>query len=220
MLYVTNEDEPEHPREELVVNEPTAQHRIANDLTIGEYDVVISTAPARDTFDEMQFAEALSLLSVGVPVPPDVVVEYSHLARKDRIARRIRQQTGEEPTPEQAEAARMQAELEVRAAQLALEEQAAKVESLKADTALTIAKGQVEVGKPNMDLAKEQAKLLIAQKNYDLRVQLAELSADTQLEVSRNAAAGKVASQAMAGETQERVARLAQARQRGGNSKE
>ena len=36
----------------MAVNQATPEGQIINDLTLGEYDVVIATAPARDTFDE------------------------------------------------------------------------------------------------------------------------------------------------------------------------
>jgi hypothetical protein len=37
----------------MAVNQVTPEGQIINDLTLGEYDVVIGTAPSRDTFDEV-----------------------------------------------------------------------------------------------------------------------------------------------------------------------
>ena len=42
---ITNEDDPMKPRDQMVVNQETPEGRVVNDLTIGEYDVVISTLP-------------------------------------------------------------------------------------------------------------------------------------------------------------------------------
>ena len=53
--------DPYKPRNKLRVNQMTPEGQIINDLTLGEYDVIVSTAPARDNFDEMQFAEAIEL---------------------------------------------------------------------------------------------------------------------------------------------------------------
>ena len=84
----------------MTVNEMTAEGFIVNDLTIGQYDVVVDTAPSRDNFDEVQFAEALELRKAGVPIPDDLIVEYAHLAKKGEIAKRIRMMQGmEPPTP-------------------------------------------------------------------------------------------------------------------------
>ena len=69
IIMVTDDSDPLKPREPMVVNEMTPEGQILNDLTLGEYDVVIATAPARDSFDEVQFAEALNLRQVGVAIP-------------------------------------------------------------------------------------------------------------------------------------------------------
>ena len=119
VIQVTNEDDPLKPREEMVINQPTPEGRIINDLTLGEYDVIISTAPARDSFDEVQFAEALNLRQVGVSIPDDAIIEYSHLARKGELAKRIRMLTGVEQSPEQQEMAAAQQQLRRRHADAA-----------------------------------------------------------------------------------------------------
>ena len=49
----------------------------------------------------MQFAEAIELRNVGVPIPNDMIVEYSHLSRKADIADRIRKAEGTAPPTEQ-----------------------------------------------------------------------------------------------------------------------
>ena len=103
----------------MVINQMTPEGIVVNDLTIGEYDVIIGSQPARDSFDETQFAEALSLKSVGVPVPDDMIVEYSHLKRKEELARRIRIMTGQEPpTEEEAQIQQFQMEMQIRQVQL------------------------------------------------------------------------------------------------------
>ena len=206
ILMVSNEDDPMKPREELEVNRPTPQGRIVNDLTLGEYDVVISRAPARDSFDEMQFAEALSLRSVGVQIPDDVVVELSHLSRKEHIAKRMREELGIEPSPEQQEALQRQAEVEERMQELAIEELEAKVDKLRAETQKAQAQGGSEAQKTAKELHLEERKLAGMQEQNELRKTLARLSSETQLAVSQNAAASKLASSAMQGAALERAA--------------
>ena len=96
IIRITNTDDPMEPREEMVINEMTPSGEIVNDLTVGEYDVIIGTMPARDSFDEVQFAEALALRQAGVAVPDDAIVQYSHLAQKAELASRLRQDPSEE----------------------------------------------------------------------------------------------------------------------------
>ena len=94
---ITDENDPMKPREEVEVNMQTTSG-IINDITLGEYDVVVSTTPARDSFDEIQFAEAINLRQAGVAIPDDAIVEYSHLAKKAELATRLRTITGPDTT--------------------------------------------------------------------------------------------------------------------------
>jgi len=122
VIQVTNEDDPLKPREEMIINAMTPEGTVINNLMVGEYDVIVATAPARDSFDETQFAEALSLRQVGVMIPDDAIIEYSHLARKGELATRIRQMTGQEPpTPEQQQAMAQQQEIQMAQIQLELD---------------------------------------------------------------------------------------------------
>lgn len=60
--------------------------RIVNDLTVGEYGVVVVTAPARQTYEDAQFEEALRLRSeLGVSIPDTFMVQYSHLSKKTEL---------------------------------------------------------------------------------------------------------------------------------------
>ena len=108
IIQITDESDPMQPSVPIVLNMQTPEGQIVNDLTLGEYDVVIGTMPARDNFDEAQFAEAIELRQVGVPIPDDMIVQYSHLAQKGEIAQRIRAMQGmTPPTPEEQQAAHL-----------------------------------------------------------------------------------------------------------------
>ena len=143
IIMVTDDSDPLQPRMPMMVNERTPEGQIINDLTLGEYDVVIATAPARDSFDEVQFAEALNLRQVGVAIPDDAIIEYSHLAKKGELAKRIRQLTGQEPpTPEQAEVMAMQQQMAIAKLQLEIAQLEADVKKTQTEAALNVAKVQ------------------------------------------------------------------------------
>lgn len=72
---------------ELAVNRPTETGQAFNDLTLGEYDVVISEQPMQVTFENSQFQQALELRKAGVPVPDEIVIRHSNLTDKEEIAR-------------------------------------------------------------------------------------------------------------------------------------
>lgn len=174
VIQVTNEADPLKPREPMVINEQTPEGQIINDLTLGEYDVIVATAPARDSFDEVQFAEALSLRQAGVVVPDDAIIEYSHLARKGELAKRIRQMTGQEPpTPEQAEAMEQQQQIQMAQIQLEIAKLEAEVKHIQSETAVNISKVQDTTDiDPQLRVAELQAKIQMNQDQLALRREL------------------------------------------------
>lgn len=198
IIQVTNEADPMKPRESMVVNQMTPEGQIINDLTLGEYDVVVSTAPARDSFDEVQFAEALNLRQVGVAVPDDAIIEYSHLARKGELAKRIRMMTGVEKTPEQQEAAMMVQQIQMQQAQLELEKLQAEVQKLGSEAAVNISKVQdIADVQPEMQMNELQAKVQMKMEEIQLRRELAALTNETRTNQQQTQAAAKIASTAM-----------------------
>lgn len=100
-----------------------------NDLTEGDYDVVVSEQPMQITFENSQFQQAVDLRKIGVNVPDNVIVKHSNLAEKASI---IEQMGAQGPPPlsplDQAKAKLAEAQAEVAARQ---------AESLQAKTAET-----------------------------------------------------------------------------------
>ena len=199
VIMVTNEEDPLKPREPMVVNEMTPEGRIINDLTLGEYDVVIATAPARDSFDEVQFAEALNMRQVGIAIPDDAIIEYSHLARKQELAKRIRVLTGQEPpTPEQAEAMAMQQQMAMQQLQLEIAKLEAEVRKLQSDAAVNIAKVQDMTDvQPQMRLTELQSQMNTKKEELQLRRDLADLTNQTRQSQAETNAATRIAATAM-----------------------
>jgi hypothetical protein len=198
VLQITNEADPLKPREEVVVNQMTPEGRIINDLTIGEYDVVISSAPARDSFDEVQFAEALNLRQAGVAIPDDAIIEYSHLTKKGELAKRIRMMTGVEQSPEQQEAAAAVQQMQMQGEQLALAKLDAEVKKLQSEAAINIAKVQDTTDiEPQIRMQELQAKLQMKEQELQLRRELADLTNRTRTSQSETNSATRIAATAM-----------------------
>jgi uncharacterized lipoprotein YehR (DUF1307 family) len=128
--------------------------------------------------EETQFAEAITLREAGVQIPDDVVIENSHLLRKNEIAKRVRDMQGMgDPTPEQIQMQELQIQMQIKNNQLQLQELEAKIGKLQAEQALTMEKARSE-GRSGeeyqMDYQLEVAKLkgAIAQKAADLQTSL------------------------------------------------
>lgn len=198
VIQVTNESDPMKPREQMVINEMTPEGQIINDLTLGEYDVVVATAPARDSFDEVQFAEALNLRQVGVAIPDDAIIEYSHLARKGELAKRIRMMTGVEQSPEQMEVSAMQQQMAMQQLQLEIAKLDAEVKKIQSEAAVNIAKVQdVADVQPNLQLQQLQAKMQMKMEELELRRELSSMTNQVRSEQQQTQAAARIATTAM-----------------------
>ena len=198
VIQITDESDPYKPRNKLRVNEMTPEGQVINDLTVGEYDVVVGTAPARDNFDEMQFAEAIELRQVGVPIPNDMIVEYSHLSRKADIAERIRQLEGTAPpTQEQIQLQQFQMESQIRSTQLEIAKLEAEVTNLQTSAELNMAKAQNEQIDPQLKVAELQSKIQSKREELGLREKLSQLTNSMRKDQSDTAAAAKLAAAAM-----------------------
>jgi hypothetical protein len=199
VIQVTNEDDPLQPREPMVINFETPEGDIINNLTLGEYDVIVSSAPARDSFDETQFAEALSLRQAGVAIPDDAIVTYSHLQKKEELAKRIRVMTGQEPpTPEQAQVIAFQQQMAMQNLQLETMKLQAEVEKLQTESAVNVAKVQeVAEVSPQVRMAELQAKIQMNQEQLQLRRELSAATNDIRIGQSETSAATKIATTAM-----------------------
>jgi hypothetical protein len=188
------------------VNQPTPEGQILNDLTLGEYAVVITNQPDRDTFEETQFDQALRLRTeAGVQLPDKYLIQSSRLKDKAEI---VQAMEGDQNSPE----AQKQKELAARKAE-------AEVAGLEADVGLKQAQAQKalaqaqEAGQPagtdaslpqelSLEAQKLQAEIQqaekeLAMKKYEIDVTLAqkqrELDAKIQLERDKHAAEARQA---------------------------
>jgi hypothetical protein len=122
--------------EEIAINQPDpVTGDITNDLTIGEYDIIVSSTPARETLEDSQFEQAVSLRELGIQLPDDILIENSRLNKRGEIIKQMREQTQTAEAQYADELAKLQAELELSKTRA----EAARVE---ADAALKQAKAQ------------------------------------------------------------------------------
>jgi len=199
LVQIVDESDPMKGSDPLMLNEVTPEGEIINDLTLGEYDVVISTSPARDNFDEMQFAEALQLREVGVPIPDDVIVDYSHLSRKGEVAQRIRAMQGSEPPSEaEVQLQEFQAQAAMASIQLEIAKLEAEVMKMQSEAELNVAKAEEMTGvDPQIRIAEMQNKLQMKREELELRERLAGLTNQQRTDDSQTQAAARIAVAAM-----------------------
>lgn len=191
-------EQPNADHEELVINHMDVTGRIVNDVTVGKYTVNLAFFPARDSFDDSQMAEAVNLRAIGVAIPDDRMVEYSHLAKKRELAQEIRDMTGRgEPTEEEIAAIQFQQMIQQQLALLEVSRAAAEVARLEAEAAKLAAQadqlgGGLSSPEMQMRMNELQVQLQIARENLMLRRDLAQLSATSRLDGTVLSAQGKL----------------------------
>lgn len=171
--------------EDFAINQPTPEGTIANDLTLGEYAVVVSSVPLRETLEDSQFEQAMALREAGVQIPDSVLIESSRLQRKTEV---IKLMEGDKNSPE----AQLQAELQRRAQEAEVSKAEGEAAQKHADASLKGAKTQeVAVntqiaarGEPDDGGAQAkmaEAEVKAAQAEHDATLKERQFERDTQL---------------------------------------
>lgn len=171
--------------EEIEINAPTPEGTVANDLTIGEYDVVITSVPHRETLEDSEFDQAVALRELGIQIPDDVLIDASRLQKKKEILQRMQ---GDQNTPEAQEAAERArraeeaavAQEEAKAAKTAADAglSQARTEEVQANTQLAAAgAGQgggdgTELARMELEAAKTGQEMDLAEREFQHRQQI------------------------------------------------
>lgn len=116
-------------------DEENPYQEIINDLTLGEYDVVVSSVPQRETLEDSQFEQVMAMREAGIMLPDAVYIDSSRLINKKEI---IKQMQDAANSPE----AQAQKELQMRGQQAEVTKTEAEAGQKQADTGLKQAKAQ------------------------------------------------------------------------------
>lgn len=124
-------------RVEMAVNVETEDGQVLNDLTVGEYDIVINETPMAVTFDNSHFEQIKAMrMEMGVAIPDSVVLRYSTLPDKEEIAKAIAEAKGA-PDPD-AEAAAILTRAKARLAEVQAVSESIKAQYSAIQTAQAI----------------------------------------------------------------------------------
>jgi hypothetical protein len=168
-----------NPQEETGEEESPYQE-IINDLTLGEYDVVVSSVPHRETLEDSQFEQAVSLREMGIMLPDSVMIDSSRLInKKDIIKQMAEQANGPEAQAQkqlqqagqQAEVAKTQAEAGAKAADAKLKDAKTRETHAKAQV---VEQGEPDDGAGQAKMAEVQVKAQQAEHKMSIDERLAQ----------------------------------------------
>lgn len=150
ILHIVHEDLQRSSEQVEINTYDEATGEITNDLTLGEYSIVVTSTPFRATLEDSQFEQALSMREKGVQVSDEVIIENSRLMRKAEIVKEMQAQAN---SPEMQQ----QKELQMRLLQAEVTEKEAQAQQKQADAQLKMAKTQAELA----GIEQENARLQI-----------------------------------------------------------
>jgi hypothetical protein len=191
---------------------------ITNDLTLGEYSIIISSTPYRASMEDSQFEQAVALRQLGVPLDDSVLIENSRLMRRKEIVDAMNAQKN---SPE----AQAQAELSQRgaAAEVGLKE--AQAQKTMVDAQLNKARadrlvsGQEDLAKMagtrEKAIADERKSQMDAEKAaMEIQKMLAELKLKEQeLEIKRREGEQRLAQESLNADRDHQLKQAAAARE-------
>jgi len=103
IIRITKTDDRGRPiAEDVPINQPAqpgqpSDSGVLNDLTLGEYDVVVTEQPLQVTFQNSQFIQCMELLEKGAPIPWPFVMRYTNLTHKQEMIDAIEAQGNSDP---------------------------------------------------------------------------------------------------------------------------
>lgn len=152
--------------EDVQLNEQT-EMGVNNDLTLGEYDIVITSIPARELGEDNEFEQAVRLRTeVGVPIPDDFIIRASRLREKSEIL-----DTMSKGQEQQQQAAQ-------QAAQLATATQQAELQKLQTEALLNQAKAQQAVAPPPVQQDSSAMEMQKLKMDYELKARAMMMDAE------------------------------------------
>lgn len=166
ILAITHDDVTRES-ETITVNQITPEGSIINDLTVGEFSIVITSQPYRASLEDSQFDQVLAMREQGIAIPDKVIIESSRLMRKAEI---VKEMEANQNSPE----AQQRAQLEMRNLEATVATNEATAQEKTANAGLKHAQAQKELqgdDSAQTDLMKMQAELQMDRERTDMELQ-------------------------------------------------
>lgn len=183
LLYITT-DPMRRETEEFKVNEVTPEGEITKDLTLGEYDIIITNQPERDTLEDSTFAQAAEMRKeLGVAIPDSVLIQNSRIPNKAEVLEAIAAEADSEEAKmdrqtdqllKQAEVGKMQADTARGMADAESKRVKTQVEALNIESPIdpeVQLRVQADVAKSKYQIDNE---VMIAREEMDSRERIAD----------------------------------------------
>ncbi len=146
-----------------------ATGEVVNDLMLGEYGVVVTSVPHKETLEDTQFDQAVAMREMNIKIPDSIVIKASRLQDKDAILKQMAEEANSPAAQQQAQTAAQQAQAEVAKTQGEANVKHADAGLKAAKTQETMAKTQEIQRGPQDSGVQDQVKVAQAQHDADLK---------------------------------------------------
>lgn len=165
--------------DEISINTPDLESgEILNDLTLGTYDITISSQSAKRTLEETEFAQALGLREIGIAIPDKFMLANSNLREKEKIVKQMEEESQSPENIMKAKAELMTIQLQVANLKAEASKSEAEATARRAKAVETMAKAEQEAkGDPTelakMELEKQQheQKMQFEREKHEMKMQ-------------------------------------------------
>jgi hypothetical protein len=162
--------------EEIGINQvDPATGEVINDLMLGEFGVVVTSVPHRESLEDSQFEQALALRELGIKIPDSVLIKASRLNDKNEILQQMEQEANGENAQRLAAAqlAQVEADVAKTAAETTAKHADAQLKAAKAQTELEGEPQEVDDGTDSaVKIAEAQHGMDLEERKFEHKVQL------------------------------------------------
>jgi hypothetical protein len=135
---------------------------ILNDLTVGEYGVIVVAIPHAETEADTIFSQALEMREAGVTIPDWVLIENSRLPNRNEVSEIVKKMQGAaEPTQQELEIAQKQQMLQLATQEAQVRVLSGKAAESEARATLLLAEAKNEESAPlrEMQIAGAESRM-------------------------------------------------------------
>ncbi len=181
IINITHADILREPEQITLNQEDPATGAITNDLTIGEYDITVSSSPYRANLEDAQFEQAMGMREVGIPIPDEFVIENSRLLRRADLVKTMKEEKAgvaaqeaadRQKRAEEAEIAKTQADASLKGAQAQKAGAEAQTDTGQTDLMKMQAELQMERERLNMELEKMRQEMALKQQEMEMKLEM------------------------------------------------
>lgn len=186
--------------QQVSINQPRpGTGEVMNDLSLGEYNIIVVSQQAKRTLEESQFQQGVAMRELGIMIPDRFMIQNSNLVDKDKIVKAMDDQANSVAAQTMEKTKVLGAQLEVAKLKGEASHLEAQALQAKAKAAETLAKATKEAAGTDSEMEIEKARheqeMQMMREKHALEMQIKREEAAMKMQVQREEAQQKIRQQ-------------------------